>query len=231
MRATAKLAPAVAWAAELGERRHTDVGIGEGWDMRIRAIAGMAALGACALALAGCGDAAKSASPPATASIPPSAPTGDAAIIASALDAAPPAIGMDAAVALMNPNGSIRIVRRGSNGFTCVPDDPSTPGPDPMCADVNAMAWLMALEAHQPPPQGKTGLIYMLKGGVDASNTDPYASKPPIGLDWVRTGPHVMVVGDPSILDGYPGGPKPDTSRPYVMYAGTPYAHLMAPVG
>ena len=81
------------------------------------------------------------------------------------------------------------------------------------------------------PPKGKTGLIYMLKGGVDPSNTDPYADKPAQGADWVRTGPHVMVVGDPAILKDYPGGPKPDTSLPYVMYAGTPYAHLMAPVG
>ena len=199
--------------------------------MRIRTISGLVILGTCAAALAGCGESAKSAPPPATSSIPPSVPTGDAAIIASALDAAPPAIGMDAAVAVMNAEGSMRLVRRGSNGFTCVPDDPSTPGPDPMCADANGMAWMMAVETHQAPPKGKTGLIYMLKGGVDASNTDPNASKPPNGLDWVRTGPHVMIVGDPSILDGYPSGPKPDTSRPYVMYAGTPYAHLMAPVG
>ena len=66
---------------------------------------------------------------------------------------------------------------------------------------------------------------------MDPSNTDPYADKPAQGADWVRTGPHVMVVGDPAILKDYPGGPKPDTSLPYVMYAGTPYAHLMAPVG
>ena len=26
---------------------------------------------------------------------------------------------------------------------------------------------------------------------------------------------------------GSPTGPRPDTSRPYVMWAGTPYAHLM----
>ena len=197
--------------------------------MTIRMIGGAMALGLCVLALGGCGEAAKSA-PPSTASIPPSAPTGDAAIIDSALDAAPPMIGKDAAVAKMTSEGSMRVVRRGSNGFTCVADDPSTPGPDPMCADANGMDWMMALEAHQPPPKGKTGLIYMLKGGVDASNTDPDAAAPAKGLDWVRTGPHLMVVGDPSILEGYPGGPRPDTSRPYVMYAGTPYAHLVAPI-
>ena len=188
-------------------------------------------LGVGAMALGGCGRPAKSAPVSAVSSLPPSVPTGDAAIIASALDAAPPTIGKDAEVAVMSSDGSMRSVRRGSNGFTCMPDDPKTPAPDPMCVDANAMDWLMALAAHKPPPQNKPGFIYMLKGGVDASNTDPYAAKPAAGADWVRTGPHVMVVGDPALLLGYSGGPKPDTSMPYVMYAGTPYAHLMAPVG
>jgi hypothetical protein len=188
-------------------------------------------LGVGAMVLAGCSQAAKSEPKSAAPSEPPSAPRGDAAIIASALDAAPPSIGKDAEVAVMSSEGSMRSVRKGSNGFTCMPDDPKTPGPDPMCVDANAMDWLMALAAHKPPPQNKPGFIYMLKGGVDASNTDPYAEKPAVGADWVRTGAHVMVVGDPQLLLGYAGGPKPDTSEPYVMFAGTPYAHLMAPVG
>jgi hypothetical protein len=29
---------------------------------------------------------------------------------------------------------------------------------------------------------------------------------------------------------GYPGGPNPDTSKPYIMFGGTPYAHIMVPV-
>ena len=199
--------------------------------MKTRTLVCMLVVGACAPALAACDQAAKSAPKAAAASLPPSVPTGDAALITSALDAAPPSIGKDAEVAMMNPDGSMRSVRRGSNGFTCIPDDPSTPGPDPMCADANAMGWMMAMAAHRPPPQGKAGFIYMLKGGVDASNSDPYATAPAKGDDWVRTGPHVMVVGDPGLLSAYPAGPKPDTAMPYVMYGGTAYAHLMAPVG
>jgi hypothetical protein len=33
-----------------------------------------------------------------------------------------------------------------------------------------------------------------------------------------------------AVSSGYPGGTTPDTSRPYVMFAGTPYAHIMMPV-
>ena len=71
--------------------------------------------------------------------------------------------------------------------------------------------------------------MYMLAGGTDASNTDPYA-KVPGGEGWVETGPHVMVVGAPSLAAIYKGGAKPDTKAPYVMWEGTPYAHLMIPV-
>jgi hypothetical protein len=40
-----------------------------------------------------------------------------------------------------------------------------------------------------------------------------------------------MVVGaEASFYDAYPKSADPDTSVPYVMWAGTPYQHLMAPV-
>jgi hypothetical protein len=112
-----------------------------------------------------------------------------------------------------------------------MPDNPTTPGPDPMCMDKNAMEWAGAWMSHKAPEAGKVGFMYMLAGGTDASNTDPYATKPTAENHWIKTGPHIMIVGgDPSFYDSYPKGPDPDTSVPYVMWAGTPYQHLMAPV-
>ena len=86
-------------------------------------------------------------------------------------------------------------------------------------------------ELLETPPPGVVGLMYMLEGGTDASNTDPYATNPSGGGDWVKTGPHLMVVGAPSLNANYKGGARPDTALPYVMWEGTPYAHLMVPVG
>lgn len=124
----------------------------------------------------------------------------------------------------------MRTLRKGTNGFTCMPDDPGSPGADPMCLDANSMAWLDALLDHKPPAPNKVGFIYMLAGGSDSSNTDPYAAHPSPPQKWIKTGPHVMVVGaDPSFYDQYPKGADPDTTVPYVMWAGTPYQHLMAP--
>ena len=132
---------------------------------------------------------------------------------------------------VMEAGGKMRTLHTGTNKFTCIPDDPTTPGPDPMCMDKNSMEFIGAWLAHKPPPAGKTGLMYMLSGGTDASNTDPYATKPEAGNHWIKTGPHLMIVGtDATFLDGYPKDADPDTSAPYVMWAGTPYAHLMVPV-
>jgi hypothetical protein len=150
--------------------------------------------------------------------------------IASAESAAPASIGKNASIVTVEADGKIKVLREGKNGWTCMPDAPATPGPDPMCMDSNAIKWATAWMGHKPPPEGTAGVMYMLEGGTDASNTDPYATKPTASNNWVETGPHIMIVGSKEILAGYPSGPKPDTSAPYVMWAGTPYAHLMVPV-
>ncbi|MEI7037048.1 hypothetical protein [Fulvimonas yonginensis] len=154
----------------------------------------------------------------------------DAQMIASAMRAAPPSVARHATIMAMDANGKMRTLRQGSNGFTCIPDAPATPGPDPMCADKAAMGWVNAWLNHTTPPAGTVGFMYMLEGGTDASNTDPYATKPK-GEHWIKTGPHVMVVGaDSAFYDQYPKNADPDTGAPYVMWAGTPYQHLMVPV-
>ncbi len=157
--------------------------------------------------------------------------TSDAEMVKSAMTAAPAKVSQHATVVAMDANGKMRTVRKGTNGFTCMPDNPETPGPDPMCMDRNAMEWVHAWVGHTTPTHGKVGFMYMLSGGTDASNTDPYATKPTAENHWIKTGPHVMIVGaDPSFYDTYPKDANPDTSVPYVMWPGTPYQHLMVPV-
>jgi hypothetical protein len=113
----------------------------------------------------------------------------DQEIIKSALSAAPEAIGKDAKIIDVGTNGKIRVVREGTNQFTCMADNPNTPGPDPMCADRYAMEWVEAWLSKKEPPKNKVGFMYMLAGGSDASNTDPYAQKPEANNNWVETGP------------------------------------------
>lgn len=158
-------------------------------------------------------------------------PPTDKQMIASAMSAAPKNVARGATIVAMEADGKMRTLREGKNGFTCMPDNPATPGPDPMCMDKNAMEWVHAWVGRKNPTAGKVGFMYMLAGGTDASNTDPYATKPEKGNNWVKTGAHVMIVGaTPDFYDMYPKDAKPDTSVPYVMWPGTPYQHLMAPV-
>jgi hypothetical protein len=185
--------------------------------------------GAAILSVGGCNKAAmtssnNAASPAATASAASNDPIG------SAESAAPAAIAHEAAIVNVAPDGKMTTVREGKNGWTCMPDAPDTPGPDPMCMDANAAKWAAAWIGHKPPPAGAPGVMYMLEGGTDASNTDPYARKPTAENNWISTGPHVMIVGSKEILAGYPTAAKPETAAPFVMWAGTPYAHLMVPV-
>jgi hypothetical protein len=189
-------------------------------------------LGACAaLALAGCERAGSAPQPQANAS-----ETANASVaqptdpIESATAAAPASVSRDAAIVEAQADGSMKTLREGKNGWTCMPDSPTTPGPDPMCMDKNAGTWAAAWMGKKTPPDMVPGVMYMLAGGTDASNTDPYATAPTTGGDWIRTGPHIMIVGSKAVLAGYPSGPSPDTKAPYVMWAGTPYAHLMIPV-
>ena len=68
--------------------------------------------------------------------------------------------------------------------------------------DKNALAWAHAWIGHQAPPQDKIGFMYMLAGGTDASNTDPYAQQPTAENNWIKTGPHVMSLGPQPAHDG-----------------------------
>jgi hypothetical protein len=152
-------------------------------------------------------------------------PITNPAKIKSAMSAAPMAVSQNATIMDM---ATMAVIRPGTNGWTCFPDGPS-PGVDPMCVDKNGMDWAHAWMNKKDPPQGKMGIGYMLVGGSDASNTDPFATEPKMGDRWVDTGPHIMVLNIGTSFDGYPTT-SANTKVPYVMFPGTPYAHLMIPV-
>ena len=151
--------------------------------------------------------------------------------IKNATSAAPAAVAAGAAVIGMGADGAMKTLREGTNNFTCMADNPNSPGNDPMCVDTNGMAWAEAWMHKTTPPEGKVGFGYMLQGGSDASNSDPHATAPAAGGNWVDTGPHVMVFNAGDMVASYPSqSDNPDTKQPYVMWSGTPYEHLMIPV-
>jgi hypothetical protein len=150
----------------------------------------------------------------------------DKALMADLKGAAPAHIIAHAKILNMGADGKMKVIQEGTNGWTCM-----DPGGEPMCADKAAMEWVDAWQSKGPAPQ-KLGFVYMLKGDSGTSNTDPYATKKTADNNWIKTGPHVMIMGAEakSMLDSYPRDPMPDPTKPYVMWPGTPYEHLMLPI-
>lgn len=154
-----------------------------------------------------------------------------AAKITSAVSAAPPAIS-DGATVVDNARdaaGKFIVLREGSNGWTCFPDRPASPGPDPKCFDAAYMDWAYAIANKKEPNKEAAGLAYMLQGGSDASNTDPFATEPAAGEDWVNSPAHVMILL-PGPIDQKAFSTDHHSGQPFIMWAGTPYEHIMMPV-
>lgn len=126
----------------------------------------------------------------------PTAERSDAWKIENALSAGPGFIS-DRATVMDWPAAKgqeMRLLREGTNGWTCMPDMPGKPRHDPMCADETMMKWMMATLEGRPPNIDKVGIAYMLQGEAGADQNDISARTPPAGKDWYYVGPHVMIV-------------------------------------
>ena len=152
--------------------------------------------------------------------------------IASALSAAPASIAANATVVEITKDGKVVTLRPGSNGWTCVPSDPKSKYVEnnSVCADQTFLAFHGALMAGKPAPDIKqVGYSYMLSTNDWESNTDAMAKAPTATNQWHHLGPHVMIAyPDKKMLEGLPTHPSKNGA--YVMWAGTPYAHVMFPV-
>ena len=142
--------------------------------------------------------------------------------IARAMSAGPADVANSARIIDTNADGKTVVLREGNNGFTFMPGNPKAAGDPPMCSDRAAMQWGADFRAHKAKPTNtEPGIIYMLAGATQRSDSDPYdmTSRP------IPIGPHWMII--------WPYDAKrcglPNTVRDagaWVMFDGTPYAYL-----
>jgi len=148
------------------------------------------------------------------------------AAIESAMSAGPASIARHATI----KDWSMNTLREGSNGWTCLPDRPDTPGNDPWCVTEPWLNFLNAYIHKTKPTYTEMGFAYMLAGDTPVSNSDPYETHPTTDADWVADlHSHMMVVvPDHGLLKGMSTDHR--NGGPWVMWPDTPYAHIMVPI-
>ena len=151
--------------------------------------------------------------------------------------AAPSFIGNDATV--IGANGAV--LREGTNGWVCLSFSPmpeegfkSAHEASPACAEESARAWIEAYKNKTVPKISSDGWVWMLQGDLGADNFRAHSESEVYqggekGAHWIESGPHLMLMPkDAKSLDGQAADFTAGT--PYIMFKGTPYAHLMIPL-
>jgi hypothetical protein len=142
-------------------------------------------------------------------------------LIDNAVSAGPESVAGDATVVALAADGTVTTLREGTNGIRCIPDDPSTQSNDPICVDEEGFRWLLSLvRGEAVPANTKPGVAYMLQGGSETKG--PFDDTE----ERVISDPHWAILWpfDPEAT----GLPTESTgSGAWIMWAGTPYAHLM----
>ena len=144
-----------------------------------------------------------------------------------ALSAAPSRISKDAAVMLPDKDGKLVEVKKGTNGFTCIPTINNRPEPDPMCFDTAVGQWVDALVNKKEKP-GNTvpGISYMARGGFHWEKDGKILMEEAPGAKLVKEPPHWMLMWPFDSKEAkLPTLPNP--SGVYIMFDGSPFAHLM----
>lgn len=145
---------------------------------------------------------------------------------ALALSAAPARVAKNAGVMIYGADGKLTEVRKSTNGFICVPTVMNLPDPDPMCMDPAAHQWLTDVSNNAPKPSNTVpGIAYMARGGSHFEK-DGKVVMSGDGAKAVKEPPHWMVMWP--FEQGTSQLPTaPNSSGVYIMFEGSPYAHLM----
>lgn len=144
-----------------------------------------------------------------------------------AQSAAPPHISKEATVMVVGPDGKLMEVKKGTNNFTCIPSVNMRPEPDPMCFDAAVGQWVDALMNKRDKPDNTVpGISYMARGGFHWEKDGKILMNEEPGAKLVKEPPHWMLMWPfDSKDDKLPTLPNP--SGAYIMFDGTPFAHLM----
>jgi hypothetical protein len=137
-------------------------------------------------------------------------PVTDAEKIADALRAGPAFITKDATLLdwPSAPGGEYRLLRKGSNEWTCLPSIPGYSHDEPGCFDPVFLRWVQDSIAGRTPQIDRIGISYMYLGAWQSAKGSSHES---------HVGPHLMIVSPHR--DDFQGlNPDPSNGMPYVAH-------------
>jgi hypothetical protein len=128
----------------------------------------------------------------------------------------------DATVAEIAADGNMTVLVQGTNEWVCTPGNENKIGDPPMCMNPMGMRWMMdAMQGKPKPTNTAPGMIYMLCGATQRSNTNPADKTSPA----IPIGPHWMITWPfNAAANGLPTTVRDKGA--WVMFAGTPYEYL-----
>ena len=147
---------------------------------------------------------------PAVAQLSDRLPVTDAEKIADALRAGPAFITKNATLRdwPSTPGGEYRLLRKGSNEWTCLPGNPGYPHDEPGCFDPIFLRWIEDSLASRTPQIDRIGISYMYFGAWARGDSS--------GPEF-HVGPHLMVVSPHQ--DDFQGiNRDPSKGMPYVAH-------------
>ena len=146
--------------------------------------------------------------------------------MARAMASGPRQITADATIAELQLDGSIEILRKGTNEWTCFPGNENITGNVPMAADPQGLIWLKDIVSKKENPSNTApGLIYMLCGATQHTLDDPFENTNEANDVSIPIGPHYMIIWPfSSKQHGFPNNIR--DAGAWVAFDGTPYAHL-----
>lgn len=143
-----------------------------------------------------------------------------------ALSGAPPHLVKEVGVMIYGVDGKLTETKKSTNGFTCIPTVMNLPDPDPMCMDAAVQQWMTDLMDQAPKPTNTTpGIAYMARGGSHFEKDERVVMSGD-GAKTVKEPPHWMLMW-PFDAHATKLPTTPNASGVYIMFEGTPYAHLM----
>jgi hypothetical protein len=151
----------------------------------------------------------------------------DAEKIASAQQAGPQFVTRNATVLdyPTSPSGEFRVLRAGSNEWTCIPGFPGAAHAEPGCFDQVFLQFIKDTTAGRTPSVQSVGISYMYGGKWVPNKSHAMGS----GNEF-HVGPHIMIIGlDPKTMQAL--NQDGSNGEPYVNHLpGHPELFLVIPI-